>query len=114
MEGKTMNPLLLTCLAVFMVSLDTTILYVAFPAIERSFPLIPQTQLAWVLNIYTIFFGSFLIPAGAYADQWGRKKFFAAGIFIFTLASLLCGLSPNVSTLIVSRGLQAIGAALLI
>ncbi len=109
-----MNSLFLTCLGVFVVSLDTTILYVAFPSIQASFPAVPQSQLAWVINIYTILFGSFLIPAGAYADQWGRKRFFAAGIFVFTLASVLCGTSPDVPTLVACRGFQALGAALLV
>lgn len=108
-----MLPLLLTCLAVFLVNLDTTILFVAFPSIQESFSSATPSHLAWVLNGYTILYGSLLIPAGAYADQWGRRKFFAAGVAIFTVASALCGFSPNVTLLIAGRALQALGAALL-
>lgn len=109
-----MNPLILTCLSFFIVQLDTTILYVAFPSIQASFPNSSAETLGWVINAYTILFGSFLIPAGAYSDQFGRKKFFMAGVAIFTLASFLCGMSTSVNQLIFFRALQAVGAALLI
>ncbi|MES2526654.1 MAG: MFS transporter [Bdellovibrionota bacterium] len=109
-----MSPLLLTCLAFFIVQLDTTILYVAFPSIQASFPGSAPEHLGWVINAYTILFGSFLIPAGAYSDQFGRKRFFTIGVFIFTLASLLCGLSGTIEQLIAARAFQAIGAAMLI
>jgi EmrB/QacA subfamily drug resistance transporter len=118
MEPTTpeVNPwrvLLYTCAAVFAVTLDSTILFVAFPAIRASYPRISPANLSWVLNAYTIVVGAMLIPAGAYADKFGRKKVFLTGIPIFTAGSFLCGISQGVWFLIAARALQGLGAAFL-
>jgi EmrB/QacA subfamily drug resistance transporter len=102
-----------TSLAVFAVSLDTTVLFVAFPAIRESFRDASAAQLSWVLNAYTIVFGSLLVPAGRIADRFGHRRIFLLGVGLFTLASALCGLAPSAAALIVSRALQAVGGALL-
>lgn len=106
--------LAITSLAVFAVSLDTTVLYVAFPAISRSFADVSTAELSWVLNAYTVLFGALLVPAGRLADRIGRRRTFLVGVALFTLASLVCGIAPNAPALIAARAGQAVGAALLL
>lgn len=105
--------LAITSLAVFAVMLDALVLFVAFPAIERTFSTVSTTQLSWVLNGYTIVYGALLVPAGRLADLVGRKKIFLSGAVLFTVASMLCGLAPTPGWLIAARVLQAAGGALL-
>lgn len=102
-----------TSLAVFAVMLDALVLFVAFPAIEKTFSSVSSVQLSWVLNGYTIVYGALLVPAGRFADLVGRKKVFLAGATLFTLASMLCGLAPNPAWLIGARVVQAVGGAML-
>lgn len=106
--------LAIAALGVFVVFLDTTVLFVAFPDIRESFAGVGRAQLSWVLNGYTIVFGALLIPAGRIADRVGRRTAFVAAVLLFTVASLACGLAPNAGTLIAFRVLQAVGGALLI
>src|SRR5947208_5682358 len=120
-RGTTMTPsssawrtLALTSVAVFVVSLDGTVLFVAFPAIRATFARVSAAQLSWVLNAYTIVFGALLVPAGRIADRVGRKRTFLLGLALFSAASALCGLAPSAGALIAARGLQAVGAALLL
>lgn len=101
-------------LALLATFLDTTILFVAFPDIVRSFPTVAPTGLSWVLNAYTITFAALLVPAGKLADRLGHKKAFLVGSAAFTLASLLCAVAPNPATLVAFRVLQAVGAATLV
>lgn len=103
-----------TSLAVFAVFLDTTILFVAFPAIGRDFADVARSDLSWILNAYTIVFAALLIPAGRMADRIGRRRTFLAAVVVFTIASMLCGLAPTVPLLIAARVLQAVGAAALV
>ena len=113
----TRNPwvvLASTSLAVFAVFLDTTILFVAFPSISKSFPSTSASTMSWVLNGYTIVFAALLIPAGKLADRVGRRKTFLSAVVVFTVASMLCGLAPTAGLLIAARILQAIGAAALV
>lgn len=103
-----------TGLSVFAVFLDTSILYVAFPAIIEAFPTSTPSSLSWVLNAYTIIFAATLIPAGRIADRIGRRRMFLGAVVVFTVASMLCGVAPSVELLIASRVLQALGAAAMI
>ena len=115
-EGGAPNPwsvLVLTSLPIFAVSLDTTVLYVAFRDLQRTFRSVSAVELSWVLNAYTIVFGALLVTAGRLADRVGRKRTFLWGAAIFTLASALCGLAPSAGLLIAARVLQAVGAAML-
>ncbi len=105
--------LLSTGLAVFAVFLDTTIGFVTFQAIGRTFPTSPST-LSWVLNAYTLTFGAMLIPAGRLADRIGRRRVFLMGVVVFTVGSMACGLAPSLGLLIAAEALEAIGAAMLI
>ena len=103
----------LCSLAVFLVMLDTSILFVAFHAIRASFVIVSNAELSWILNAYTIVFGALLVPAGRFADLYGRKRLFLSGVAVFTIASGLCGLATSAVALIGFRVLQAMGAALL-
>ncbi len=103
--------LALVCLAQFMVVLDATITNVALPSIERDLSL-SQSDLQWVINGYGLLFGGFLLLGGRAADLFGRKRLFLAGIALFSLASLVCGLSDDPSMLIAARAVQGLGAAL--
>ena len=106
--------LAVTTLSVFAVFLDTTILFVAFPDLVRSFPDVSRGSLSWVLNAYTIVFAAALVPAGRIADRVGRRRCFLVAVAVFTVASALCGVAPNVELLVAARSLQALGAALMV
>jgi EmrB/QacA subfamily drug resistance transporter len=94
-----------------MASLDLSIVNVAFPALERSFPHDSPATLTWVITGYSIVFGSLLVTAGRSADRIGRRRVFFGGLAVFSLGSLLCGLAPSVSLLIAGRLIQGCGAA---
>ncbi|WP_296442692.1 DHA2 family efflux MFS transporter permease subunit [Rhodoferax sp. UBA5149] len=99
--------------AVFLVSLDTTMLFAAFRAVRASFPGTSAADMSWVLNAYTVVYAAMLIPAGGLADTHGRKKVFMLGVTLFLAASAACGLSGTVGWLIAARVVQAVGAAML-
>ena len=91
----TEQVLLVAGLGIFMVFLDTQVLFVAFGDIQASFPEISTTTMSWVLSGYTLVFAALLVPAGRLADRWGRKAMFLGGLALFTAASALCGLAPT-------------------
>ncbi len=103
--------LVIACLAQFMVVLDATIVNVALPSIQRGLHF-STANLAWVINAYTLVFGGFLMLGGRAADLLGRRRLFLAGVALFSLASLLNGLSSSSAMLIGGRGLQGLGGAL--
>ena len=103
--------LVLVCLAQFMVVLDATIVNVALPTIQQDLDM-TDTNLQWIVNAYTLMFGGFLLLGGRAGDLIGRKKVFLAGVILFTSASLLCALAQGATWLIMTRGLQGLGAAL--
>jgi EmrB/QacA subfamily drug resistance transporter len=104
--------LVLVCMAQFMVILDATIVNVALPSIQSDLEM-SEADLQWIVNAYTLTFGGFLLLGGRAGDLAGRKKVFLVGLVIFTVASLLNGLAPSSEVLIVFRGLQGLGAALI-
>src|ERR1700693_301071 len=104
--------LVIACLAQFMVVLDATSVNVALPSIQRGLHF-STSSLPWVINSYTLIFGGFLLLGGRAADLIGRKRLFAVGIALFSAASLLNGLAQSPTMLIVGRGLQGLGGALL-
>src|SRR5436190_22383411 len=104
--------LAVVAVAQFMVVLDATVVNVALPTIQRSVGFSEQS-LSWVLNAYTLIFGGFLLLGGRLADALGRRRLFMAGIAVFSGASLLCGVSESEGMLLVARGLQGLGGALL-
>ncbi|MFI6581881.1 MFS transporter [Embleya sp. NPDC050493] len=104
--------LLATVLGSGMAMLDSTVVNVALPSIGRSF----DTSLAalqWTVNAYTLTLAGLILLGGALGDRYGRRRVFVIGVAWFAVASLLCGIAPNVQTLIAARALQGIGGALL-
>ena len=101
-----------TSAALFMVLLDGTILFVAFPSIRRSFPSILTSDLSWILNAYTVVYAALLTPAGRMADRLGRRRVFLQGVGIFALGSLACLIAPNPLFVIAGRIVQAVGGAM--
>jgi EmrB/QacA subfamily drug resistance transporter len=113
-RGHGVNPwlvLVLVCLAQFMVVLDATIVNVALPSIQADLGM-SESSLQWIVNAYALLFGGFLLLGGRAGDLIGRKRVFLGGLVLFTVASLLCALATGETTLIVARGLQGLGAAL--
>src|SRR3989440_3260503 len=96
----------------FMIMLDTTIVNVAIPAMSAGLNT-TLDQILWVLNAYILVYAVLLITAGRLGDLYGQRNLFAIGLFIFTVASALCGLSQNAGVLILARILQGVGGALL-
>lgn len=106
--------LLVASFGAFLAFLDATIVNVAFPNIRESFPDSTISTLSWILNAYSIVFAAFLVVSGRLADLVGRRRAFTNGVLLFTVASVLCAISPNVEVLIAFRILQALGAALVV
>ena len=98
------------CLGALMIVLDVTIVNVALPSIRASLGF-SETSLAWVVNIYMLIFGGFLLLGGRLGDLYGQRRLFLAGLTLFTLASLACGLAETREFLIAARGIQGLGGA---
>ena len=94
--------------------IDATIVNIAFPDIERSFPGTSISTLSWVLNAYNIVFAAFLLAGAGLAELLGRQRVFMFGLQLFTAGSLLCAVAPSPGILIAFRVVQALGAALLV
>ena len=103
--------LVVICFGQLMIMLDSTIVNVALPAIQRDLHF-TQANLTWVVNGYLIAYGSLLLLAGRAGDLIGRKRVFLAGVAVFTLASGLDGLAFDSTTLIAARLLQGLGGAM--
>ena len=103
--------LLLVCIAVFLDALDTSIVNVALPSIQRDLHM-TTLDLPWVPGAYFLTYGGFLLLGGRAADLLGRRRIFLIGTALFGLASLLCGLANSGWLLLLARGMQGIGAAL--
>jgi EmrB/QacA subfamily drug resistance transporter len=103
--------LVVVCMGQLMVMLDSTIVNVALPVIQRDLGFTPA-NLTWVVNSYLIAYGSFLLVAGRAGDLIGRRKIFLAGVFLFTAASVAAGLSHDMTTLVIARFLQGLGGSL--
>jgi EmrB/QacA subfamily drug resistance transporter len=103
--------LVIACLAQFMVVLDITVVNIALPSVQRGLHF-SSANLQWVVNGYTLIFGGFLLLGGRAADLLGRKRLFVAGVVLFSAASLLNGVAQSSGMLIVGRGLQGLGGAL--
>ncbi|HUY78348.1 MAG TPA: MFS transporter [Ktedonobacterales bacterium] len=99
------------CVGFLMVVVDSTIVNVALPSIQRDLGF-SQSNLAWVMNSYLIAYAGVMLLAGRLGDLIGRKRVFLIGLVIFTVASLLCGLSFSQPMLIAARFVQGVGGAL--
>jgi EmrB/QacA subfamily drug resistance transporter len=102
-----------TILASTIAYVDESVVNVALPAIGRDLTAEPAA-LQWVINAYTLCLAAFLLVGGAAGDRLGRRRVFIAGVALFGLASLGCGLSRDIAQLIAARAVQGVGAALLI
>ncbi len=100
------------CMSLFIVGLDNTIVNLALPSIRHELGA-SVASLQWTIDAYTLVLASLLMLAGSTADRIGRRRTFQAGLALFSLGSLLCGVAPNVGTLIAFRALQAIGGSML-
>jgi len=93
--------------------LDSSVVNVALPTIGKNL----HTGIAglqWTLDGYLLMLGSLILTSGSLGDLYGRRRMFVTGLGIFTVASLLCGIAPNIATLIIARALQGVGGALLV
>ncbi|GAN67791.1 MFS transporter [Acetobacter orleanensis] len=93
--------------------LDTNVVAIVLPTIAREFHA-SFSDIEWVISTYVLCFASLLLPAGAIADRFGRRRVYLIGITMFSVASLLCGLAPSASGLYMARALQGISAAFLL
>src|SRR5215471_12851403 len=109
--GQVMT-LVVTCLGLFMVSLDASIVNVALATIQTDLHA-QLSDLQWVVDAYTLPFAALMLTAGTLADRFGRKRLFLGGLVLFVLGSLLCGLAPTLGWLLVGRAVQGVGAAAL-
>jgi EmrB/QacA subfamily drug resistance transporter len=99
--------------SLFMTMLDVSVVNVALPAIRAEYE--PRlTQLEWVVSSYLLTYATFLLTGGKLADLFGRRRIFLLGLTLFGVASLLCGLAPDIDFLIGARALQGLGAALML
>jgi EmrB/QacA subfamily drug resistance transporter len=102
--------LIVLCLGVVMIVLDSTVVNVALPSIRADLGL-SETSLVWVVNAYLLSFGGFLLLGGRLGDLYGARRLFLIGIVAFTLASLACGLATSQTPLIWARAIQGLGGA---
>lgn len=105
--------LLATILASSMAFLDSTALNPAQPIIQADLHM-DASQTAWVANAYLLFLAALILVGGSLGDRYGRKRVYMSGILLFSGASLVCGLAPDVGVLIAARAVQGIGGALMV
>ncbi|AYO48630.1 MAG: MFS transporter [Streptococcus mutans] len=101
------------CLGIFIVMLDTTIMNITLPAIQKGLG-VKLDQLSWTINVYTIIFASCTIPLSKIADIYGKGRLFVLGLLLFGIGSLLSGLANGFSQLILGRIISSFGAAILL
>lgn len=99
-------------IGMFLASLDTGIINVALPTLTQTFNVSVST-ITWSISLYTLALISFVVTFGKLSDKYGRMSIYMAGLIVFSLSSILCGLSINVPMLISFRVLQGIGASML-
>src|SRR5712671_6480776 len=96
-----------------MAFIDGTVVNVALPALQSALHA-TISDVQWVVESYALLLSALLLTGGSLGDLYSRRKVFAAGVILFSLASAWCGISPNVSQLIAARALQGVGGALLV
>jgi EmrB/QacA subfamily drug resistance transporter len=109
-EKKRWLALYMLCAGELMIVLDTTIVNVALPSIQASLGF-TEAALVWVVNAYMLTYGGFLLLGGRLGDLYGKRRLFLAGITLFTVASLVCGLSGSQTVLVAARAIQGLGGA---
>lgn len=111
-QRRRMLVLAICCMSLLIVSLDTTALNVALPAMQRDLDA-STAGLQWTIDAYTLVLASLLMLAGSTADRIGRRRVFMAGLVVFTIGSALCSLAPNLEALVAFRMVQAVGGSML-
>ena len=96
-----------------MAFIDGSVISVALPAIQSDLNTSARGA-QWIVNAYMLTLGALILIGGAAGDQYGRRRMFSGGVIVFTLASIACGLAPNVLTLVAARAVQGIGGALMV
>ncbi|MGA2474811.1 MAG: MFS transporter [Acidimicrobiales bacterium] len=104
--------LIAVCTATFMLLLDITVVNVALPDIQRSLHA-SFSDLQWVVDAYSLTLAAFLLTAGVVGDIYGRREVFAAGLVVFSISSLVCGLSTDPLMLNLARAVQGVGGAIM-
>jgi EmrB/QacA subfamily drug resistance transporter len=102
--------LIAVCGASFMLLVDVTIVQVALPTMQRQLHA-SFADLEWVISAYALSLAALILTQGTLADRFGRKRIFVAGLVVFTVASLVCGLADSATFLIVGRAVQGVGGA---
>jgi EmrB/QacA subfamily drug resistance transporter len=110
--SQQVRVLAICCMSLFIVGLDVTAVNVALPTLGHDLDA-GVSGLQWTVDAYTVVLASLLMLAGSTADRFGRRRVFAVGLAVFTSASLLCSLAPDVEWLIAFRTLQAVGGSML-
>src|SRR5437667_661331 len=103
----------LTSTAYFMVVLDSVVVIVALPRMQRDLH-VGLGSVQWTLNAFNIAFAAGIITAAALGDRFGRRLLFNVGLALFTLASVACALAPNASELILARTVQGLAGAIIL
>ena len=111
MTGRRARVLLCASGVSFMIMLDSNIVAVSLPSIARDLNA-TFADIEWVVSAYVLTFAALLMPSGALADRFGRRRMLIVGLAIFTLASLMCGLAPSALVLNAARAVQGVGAAI--
>jgi EmrB/QacA subfamily drug resistance transporter len=109
-QRRRWSALYVLCLGVLMIVLDTTIVNVALPSIRTDLRF-TETALVWVVNAYMLTFGGFLLLGGRLGDLYGPRRVFLAGLALFTVASLACGVAQTQAMLVFARAVQGLGGA---
>ncbi len=102
-----------TILGSSMVFIDGTVVNVALPALQKNLNA-TAVDVQWVVESYALFLAALLLLGGSLGDHFGRRRIYAIGVVLFALASVWCGLAPNISQLILARAVQGVGGALLV
>jgi EmrB/QacA subfamily drug resistance transporter len=103
--------LVATGLGLFMIFLDAMIVNVAIPDIQHQFNA-GESAIQWVVAAYSLTMAMFIMSGGTFGDHFGRRLAYVIGIVVFCVASVLCGIAPGITVLVVARGLQGVGAAI--
>src|SRR5713101_1173855 len=105
--------LVATILGSSMAFIDSTVVNVALPVLQTELKA-TVADVQWVVEAYALFLAALILVGGSLGDHYGRRRIYATGITIFTLASLACGFAPNITFLIIARAVQGVGGALLL
>jgi EmrB/QacA subfamily drug resistance transporter len=108
--GRGAWTLVATGLGLFMIFLDAMIVNVAIPDIQREFSA-GESGIQWVVAAYSLTMAMFMMSGGTFGDHFGRRLGYISGIVLFCAASIACGIAPGIAVLIVARGFQGVGAA---